>query len=127
MHFEVQNWIDYVNQSILDGNGPTLLLDGFVQLGVEDPAACDCDYHDGALGWLHENHKEFNSAVHKMLSRHTNLILKLRRAMRADLKKDGEYGDGTPMVGYGAIVKKDYGQKLLDNFLIASPNPKWVE
>lgn len=130
MHTERKDWLKRFKVS-LETKGPTSSVHHLVQLGVEDPGNCNClpcDIgDDDVLGWLHENHREFNKAVWEMIISQQGMIGKLRLVLQRDLRGPDEFiGKGKGSGPFGRIVLKEYGRELLDHFVRAKPNPAWI-
>jgi len=126
----VTSWTTAFFNSCMN-NSPGEIANTLVMIGPAVPSSCwcddikeeECEGEEGlrefncTLKYVHENHKEINTDLWKLLQA-TGMLSKVRRAIRNDLKKGDEE--------YGLIVRKEYGRELLANFLKSKPSPEWV-
>lgn len=128
---EVLHWYNDFEETVRT-KGPTAIAHSLVQLGVETASCCECaeDFAVGtdeidmswpAIWWLHHNHRLWNTAIHDLLVE-TGKLQAVRSVLRRDVKIDD-----AELKGFGRIVLKEYGQKLLAHFLKTRPDEDWVD
>lgn len=128
---EVLDWYRGFEETVAT-KGPTKIAHSLVQIGVDTASCCECE-NDFAVGvgeidmrypyiwWLHHNHRLWNTAIHELVARHGKLQ-PVRKVLLRDVKIDD-----AELKGFGKIVLKEYGQKLLDHWLKARPDVAWID
>jgi hypothetical protein len=108
---DVMKWLSEFGAEVLTKK-PTDLVHALCQLGVDDPAAPSDPYEHE---WVKANQWWYNATVYALLP--AALIPKLRRVIRKDLTTSAAGLNDE----YGKIMRKDYAQLLLNNFLMYKP------
>jgi hypothetical protein len=88
----VEEWLTSFAAEYKVEQSPTKIIHSLVQLGVETPnGGCDCNLKwaqesGSEWEWLHHNHRAFNRKIWDILMTRPEMVAKLRRVLRDDLK-----------------------------------------
>ena len=118
---KVGEWLTGFAALVASGAGPTDIAHELSMMGVLDPEEPDEFPGDPLFDWLKANQSRYNRAVRESIDSRPGLRQQLRAVFGRDLKTTHP-----TLEDCGMIVCKRYSRNLLEHFLTAKPDPKWV-